>query len=296
MRTTPFLPVIAAAALLLGLPGAARADVYDEMMAAKKIRVATDLALPPAGMMDAQMQPIGADVEVAQKLAKDWGLQLEFVPTTGATRIPNVQTGKADMIISTLSVTPERAKVIDFSKAYAVLQSVVGATKALELKGYEDLRGKTVAVTRGTTQDTTLTPLASQYGFRMQRYDDDATLVTAAVTGQADIVATSASQVGAMREKNAARGFEPKFVLTNFDLAMGVKKGEPKLLDEAERLDQRQSQERRPEHDLQEVLRRRPARRDAELKPSPETSGQSGASLKKRQTQASRTGGAVQAA
>ena len=43
--------------------------------------------------------------------------------TTGATRIPNVQTGKADIIISTLSVTPERAKVIDFSKPYAALQS-----------------------------------------------------------------------------------------------------------------------------------------------------------------------------
>lgn len=231
MKRKHVLHTIAALALLLGFGAPARADVYDDLMAAKKIRIATDLALPPAGMMDAQMHPIGADVEVAEKLAKDWGVQLEFVQTTGATRIPNVQTGKADVIISTLSVTPERAKVIDFSKAYAVLQSVVGALKGLDLKRYEDLKGRTVAVTRGTTQDTTLTPLASQYGFRMQRYEDDATLVTAAVTGQADIVATSASQVGAMREKNPARGFEPKFVITNFDLAMGVRKGEPKLLE-----------------------------------------------------------------
>ncbi len=202
MKRRQIIPILAAAAVLLGLAAPARADVYDDLMAAKKLRVATDLALPPAGMMDAQMKPIGADVEVAQKLAKDWGLQLEFVPTTGATRIPNVQTGKADVIISTLSVTPERAKVIDFTKPYAVLELVIGAVKGLQLKSYEDLNGKTVAVTRGTTQDTTLTPLAGKYGFRMQRYDDDATLVTAAVTGQADIVATSASQVGAMKQKN----------------------------------------------------------------------------------------------
>ena len=57
-------------------------------MKAKKIRVATDLAIPPSGMVDDQMRPTGSDVETAQLLAKDWGLQLEFVQTTGATRIP----------------------------------------------------------------------------------------------------------------------------------------------------------------------------------------------------------------
>ena len=111
-------------------------------------------------MIDANMKPTGSDVETAQLLAKDWGLELEFVQTTGATRIPNLQTGKADIIISTLSVTPERAKVIDFSKPYAALQSVVGARKDLPIKDWADLKGKTVTVTRGTTQDTELTALA----------------------------------------------------------------------------------------------------------------------------------------
>jgi polar amino acid transport system substrate-binding protein len=223
--------------LLAALPAGmttlpARADVYANITGAKKIRVATDLAIPPAGMVDDKMQPIGADVEVAQLLAKDWGMELEFVQTTGATRIPNVQTGKADVIISTLSVTPERAKVIDFTKAYAVLQSVVGGKKGLEPKNYDDLKGLAVAVTRGTTQDTELTALAKDHGFRMIRFDDDATLVTAAVSGQADLVATSASLVAQMKAKNPDRGFEPKFLVRNFDLAMGVKKGETKLAEE----------------------------------------------------------------
>lgn len=211
-------------------PLAARADILDNITKAKKIRIATDLALPPAGMVDDKMQPIGADVDVARLLAQDWGMELEFVQTTGATRIPNLQTGKADVCISTLSVTPERAQVIDFTRAYAILQSVVGAKKDLDLKGYADLKGRAVAVTRGTTQDTMLSQIADKWGFRMQRYEDDATLMTAAVTGQADIVATSASQVRQMGLKNPARGFESKFTITNFDLAMGVKKGEPRLL------------------------------------------------------------------
>lgn len=209
---------------------AARADMLDDIMKAGKIRIATDLAIPPSGMIDGAMKPTGSDVETAELLAKDWGLQLEFVQTTGATRIPNVQTNKADIIISTLSVTPERAKVIDFSKPYAALQSVVGCLKSLDVKSWDDLKGKTIAVSRGTTQDTTLTNMKER-DLKLARFEDDATMVTAAISGQADCVATSATIVSQIGVKAPARPFEPKVSITNFDLAVGVKKGEPKLLE-----------------------------------------------------------------
>ena len=220
----------AASALLASTASPAWADQLDDIMKSGTIRISTDVAIPPAGMMNDQMQPIGSDVETAQLLAHDWGLKLEFVPTTGATRIPNVLSGKADVIISTLSVTPERAKVIDFSRAYTVLQSVVGGGPDPTVSDVAGLRGMTVAVTRGTTQDTKLTGLASANGFTVQRYDDDATLVTAGATGQARLIATSVALVDAVRQKNPATGFAPKFVLDNFDIAIGVKKGEPRLL------------------------------------------------------------------
>jgi polar amino acid transport system substrate-binding protein len=209
---------------------AAHADLLDDIVKAKKIRISTDMAIPPAGMMDASMQPSGSDVETAKLLAADWGLQIEWVPTTGATRIPNVNTGKADVIISTLSVTPERAKVIDFSKAYAVLQSVVGAPKPAGIKDWADLKGKNITVTRGTTQDTELSGMANDKGFKVVRYDDDATMVTAGATGQADVVATSVALVNQITAKNPAKPWEPKFVIRNFDLAIGIKQGEPRLL------------------------------------------------------------------
>lgn len=223
-----FAGVLSAAAMLTTLP--AHADSYTDIIASKKLRVATDLAIPPSGMLDAQLKPIGSDVETAQLLAKDWGLELEFVPTTGATRIPNLQTNKADIIISTLSVTPERAKVIDFSTAYAGLLSVIGAPAASDIKDWDSLRGKTVTVTRGTTQDSELTKLAAEKGFSVVRYDDDATMVTAAVSGQAKIVATSATLVKQIHEKNKDIAFEPKFTIRVFNLAIGVRKDEPELL------------------------------------------------------------------
>ena len=230
MTRRGFLSGLAALALLIGGTAAASADQLDDIIKSGTIRIATDVAIPPAGMMNGQMQPIGSDVETAQLLAKDWGLKLVFVPTTGPTRIPNVLSGKADIIISTLSVTSERAKVIDFSRAYAVLQSVVGGAPDIHADSIAGLKGMTVAVTRGTTQDTRLTHLAAANGFTVQRYDDDATLVTAGATGQSPLIATSVALVDAVDQKNPAAHFAPKFVLDNFDLAIGLKKGEPRLL------------------------------------------------------------------
>jgi polar amino acid transport system substrate-binding protein len=217
-------------AMLTAQAAPALADTYADIIAAKKIRVSTDLAIPPSGMLDANLKPVGSDVETAQLLAKDWGVEVEFIQTTGATRIPNLQTNKADIVISTLSVTPERAQVIDFSKAYAGLQSVIAAPAASPIKDWADLKGQTITVTRGTTQDSELTKLADEHGFTVARYDDDATMVTAAVSGQAKAIATSATLVKQVHDKNPTLAFEPKITIRVLDLAIGVRKNEPELL------------------------------------------------------------------
>ena len=103
------LGVAIAALAAIGVAHSASADALDDIKKAGKIRIAIDLGVPPYGMTDDKMQPAGSDVETAKALAKDWGLEFELVPTTGATRIPALQTGKADLVISTLSITPDRA-------------------------------------------------------------------------------------------------------------------------------------------------------------------------------------------
>jgi len=154
-------------------------------MKAKKIRIATDFSIPPSGMLDKDLKPVGSDVETAQLLAKDWGLELEFVQTTGATRIPNLQTGKADIVVSTLSVTPERQKVIDFSKPYAALVSMIGARKDLAIKDWADLKGKVVTVNKGTPYETLSKKMGEQYGFTVQAYDTQPDATQAVLSGRA---------------------------------------------------------------------------------------------------------------
>jgi len=231
MKRFTFATAAALGCLALLAAQPARADLLDDIMKAKKIRISTDLAIPPSGMMDANMKPTGSDVETAQLLAKDWGLELEFIQTTGATRIPNVLTGKADIIISTLSVTPERAKVIDFSKGYAVLRTVIAAPKSVNVKSLADLDGKTVGTVRGTTHDTQLTKEGPK-GMKLVRYEDDATEGQAFLSGQVDIFSTAEMIVPQLDKKNPARQVEIKFILDNFKLCVGVKKGEQRLLDE----------------------------------------------------------------
>src|SRR6185436_11105127 len=147
---------LALAALSLSLLPA-HADTLDNIKKAGKVRIAIDTAIPPFGMTDDKLQPTGSDVDTAQLLAKDLGVALEIVTTTGPTRIPMLQTDKADLVVSTLSITPDRAKVVDFSLPYADHPSVVAGMKSAEIKELSDLNGKKVAVVRGTTQDSDLT-------------------------------------------------------------------------------------------------------------------------------------------
>ena len=215
-------------AMTLAIAGGAHADLLDNVKQAKKLRVAIELSLPPYGMTNDKMQPYGSDVETAQLLAKDLGVELEIVPATGPTRIPFLQTNKADLAIATLSISPERAKVIDFSTPYSVVQIVVAAPKSMAIKSYADLAGKSIAITRGNVQEAELVQKA--VGATIVRYDDDATLVTAGVSGQAPIVSTATTLLQAIQTKNPARELETKFVVKEFQLGIGMRKDEPKLL------------------------------------------------------------------
>jgi polar amino acid transport system substrate-binding protein len=228
-RMTRLATIAAFGAMVFVTAGAtSRADGLDDIKTAKKLRVAIDLGVPPYGMTDDKMQPAGSDVETGKLLAQDLGVEFELVPTTGASRIPSLQSGKADVVISTLSVTPERAKVIDFSVAYASLRTVIAGVKGIEVKSVADLDGKTVGTARGTTHDTWLTQNAKNA--KIVRYEDDATEAQAVVSGQVDLFSTAELLLAPISARNPGRQLELKFVIDTFKLAIGVKQGEPRLL------------------------------------------------------------------
>ena len=223
--------IVTAAAILSATVIGAQADQYEDIMASGKLRVSTDFAVPPFGMLDADLKPTGLDVESAKLLAADWGLELEWVKTTGASRIPNLLSNKADVVMSSLSITPDRAEVIDFSKPYGVINSVIGGKADDKISSWEDLKGRNVAVARGTINDTDITAVADKYGFTITRYEDDATLITAILSGQNDLIAHATQTLKRINEKDPSLHFEPKVVTRSSGIGVGVHKGNPVLVE-----------------------------------------------------------------
>lgn len=219
------------AAVVLGFAcfaQAAHADTLADIKQRKKILVAIDLGAPPFGMTDAKLQPQGSDVDVARMLAKDLGVELEIVQVTGPNRIPFLMTNKADMVISSFSITPERAKVVDYTNPYGASEFVVAGPKSVAIKGMEDLVGKRVGLVRGNMQDTLLTPLAPK-GTSLVRFDDDATVTAALMSGQVDALCTPNSLASAISKQNPDKNIETKFAIKVIPYAIGIRKNEPEL-------------------------------------------------------------------
>lgn len=216
-----------AALMLAGITQAALADQLDDIKKAGTIRVAIAIGTPLFSYTDANMQPTGSDVDTATELAKDLGVKLEIVPITTAARIPTLQAQRADVVISALSITEERAKVVDFSVPYSAITILVSAPKDMKIANYADLAGKRVGLTRATTNDTITTKEAK--GAEIMRYEDDATLITSVVTGQVDIFSSTPSNMGEINKRAPGKNFEMKFSQLDSGLGVTMNKGNPKL-------------------------------------------------------------------
>lgn len=213
---------------LAGVGFAANADTLKDIQTRKKLLVAIDLSVPPFGMTDAAMQPQGSDVDVARALAKDLGVELQIVEVSGPNRIPFLMTSKADIVISSFSVTAERAKVVAFSTPYSVNQLVVGAPKSVSITKMDDLVGKRIAVVRGNLQDLELTKSAPK-GTTLVRYEDDATANTALIAGQVDAIATPSTTIQTLATRMPAKNLEIKFIVKVQPLAIGMRKNDTEL-------------------------------------------------------------------
>lgn len=208
------------------LAGAAHADLQ-QIKDAGKIRIAVAMGIPQYSYIDGSMQPTGSDVETAKLIAEDLGVDLELVEITNAARVPTIQTGKADIVVSALGITDERKQAIDFSVPYATLAIVVAAPEDVEIASYDDLTGQRIGVTRATTNDQDLT--ANTSGAEILRFEDDATLITAAVSGQIDILSSQSAVIGGINAKRGGTPMEIKFVQKETNLGIGIPKNNPEL-------------------------------------------------------------------
>lgn len=221
--TTAFL------AMLL-VPAAASADQLADIKAAGEIKVATFDANPPFGSIDANSHElVGYDVDFAKALAKSLGVKLKLVATNPANRIPLLQSGKVDLIVADITITPERAQVIDFSIPYFVTgqQFLVPAKSPDQLDKYSHAR---VGAVKGTTGEQALHQRYPQA--RVLAYDDIPLALTALRNGNVQAITQDSTILAGLL---AAAPDKANFkilptLLSKEEIGVGVKKDQPALL------------------------------------------------------------------
>ena len=201
---------------------------YDQIMRVRKIIVAVPPDQPPYGFMDTDFSLRGLDVDMARYIASKLGVQADLVPVVSANRIPYLQSGKVQLVISTLGKNPEREKQIDFAAAYSPFFQAVFGPKTLSVRTAADLSGKTIAVTKGALEDIELTKLAPPNS-DIRRMDDNTKTASAFVAGQAQLVAMGASAAGMLMVRNPKLDMEYKLLIKDSPNYVGVAKGEDRL-------------------------------------------------------------------
>ncbi len=222
------LCVSLAALALFGASSAFAQSALDDVMKAKVLKVGVQTDSAPYGYVGTDLKPIGLDVDLANYIGKTLGVTVELVQVVSASRIPALQTKKADIVIATLGKNPDREKVIDFTSAYAPFYMAVFGPKNLVAKSFADLTGKTVGVTRGALEDQELGKVAPT-GTDIKRFEDFNASTAAFVSGQIQFVAMGASVAGNMMAKNPQLSAEYKLLLKDSPCFIGVAKSEDKL-------------------------------------------------------------------
>src|SRR5437763_13303971 len=88
---------------------AAGGGTLDRIIKDKKIRITAEVTSPPFGILDKNNQPDGSEIATSRQLAKDLGVELELVQVTAPQRIPALLAGRADVAISSLSITDRKS-------------------------------------------------------------------------------------------------------------------------------------------------------------------------------------------
>jgi glutamate/aspartate transport system substrate-binding protein len=115
---------------------------------------------PPFSFLDQANRPIGYSLELCEAIVDEIGaevddpdLKIEYVKVTSDDRIPAVMQGKVDLECGSTTANAERAKQVAFSPLMFVAGTKLMVPKASSVSAATDLKGKTVVVTKGTTNE-----------------------------------------------------------------------------------------------------------------------------------------------
>ncbi len=145
---------IAAGVGALMMLAPAHADDLDKVKQAGELRIAMSGVFPPFSFVDNENKVVGFDVDIGDELAKRIGVKPVIVTTAFDGIIAGLRAGKFDVVVGSMSITPEREKAVDFAGPYYRGGRGIFVAESSPIQSKEELqKGKTVAVTLGETND-----------------------------------------------------------------------------------------------------------------------------------------------
>jgi len=117
------------------------------------LKVAIDPTYEPFTFKSADGQPTGFDVDVANALCEQIKRKCEFVEQVWDSMIPGLNAKKYDVIISSMSITDERLKEVDFTDKYYNTPSRIVLKKGTKFTDAASIKGKKIGVLKGSTQE-----------------------------------------------------------------------------------------------------------------------------------------------
>jgi len=206
--------------------GTARA--LKEIKESGKIKIGVFSDKKPFGYVDESGKYQGYDVYFGNRIAKDLGVEVEYVAVEAASRVEYLVTAKVDIILANFTVTKERAEQVDFALPYMkVALGVVSPEDALITEA-EQLNGKTLIVSKGTTAETYFTE--NYPDVKLLKFDQYSEAYNALLDGRGEALSTDNTEVlaWAIENKGYLVGVESLGSLDT--IAPAVQKGNTELL------------------------------------------------------------------
>ncbi|MEF2097713.1 transporter substrate-binding domain-containing protein [Bacillus sp. CFBP9009] len=158
----------------------------EEKKPEKVYKVGVDTTYPPFEFKEGNEYK-GIDIELINAIAKDQDFKIKLSPMDFGGIIPAMQANQLDVAIAGMSITEERKKVVDFSTPYfdAGLTIVVKKENT-STKTVKDLKGKTIAVKKGTTGAKYAQDNATKLGIKVVQFNDSPAMFQEVANGNAD--------------------------------------------------------------------------------------------------------------
>jgi len=151
----------------------------------EQYELTTDASFRPFEFTDKTGTLVGIDVELLAAIARDQGIDYTLEPLGWNTAITACQSGMKDGLMAAASITEERkAEGWIFSDPYFTATQSMAVAQGVDIKGFEDLKGHSVAVNNNTTGMEYAESLAEEYGFKVVPFDSSLAAYMAVTGGQ----------------------------------------------------------------------------------------------------------------